>query len=288
MYLIFAILIAVAIVKYYKYTQCAYYQITQNSPLQLYFDKGCLGEYMTYKRLRSAEKLGAKFLFNLYIPKGEGETTEIDILMIHPKGLFVFESKNYSGWIFGSELQKNWYQTLPQGRGRSHKESFYNPIMQNRTHIKHLKMLLGEDVPMHSIITFSERCTLKKVEIQSRDIRVINRYDVLNTVEMVCQQSREVALESGQIQEIFDKLYPFSQVDMTVKMQHVENIEKKMEPTPVTLQEQPVQTKSCQEGKCPRCGAALVLRTASKGVNAGKQFYGCANFPKCRFMRDVH
>jgi restriction system protein len=33
---------------------------------------------------------------------------------------------------------------------------------------------------------------------------------------------------------------------------------------------------------CPRCGAPMVLRTAKKGANAGRQFYGCSTFPKCR------
>jgi restriction system protein len=41
------------------------------------------------------------------------------------------------------------------------------------------------------------------------------------------------------------------------------------------------------ETACPKCGAELVLRTARKGVNAGKQFYGCSRFPSCRYMRDV-
>ncbi len=54
-----------------------------------------------------------------------GGTTEIDLLLIHPKGLFVFESKNYSGWIFGNEVYQNWTQTLPKGRrGDVHKERF--------------------------------------------------------------------------------------------------------------------------------------------------------------------
>ncbi|MBQ6041356.1 MAG: topoisomerase DNA-binding C4 zinc finger domain-containing protein [Oscillospiraceae bacterium] len=39
--------------------------------------------------------------------------------------------------------------------------------------------------------------------------------------------------------------------------------------------------------QCPRCGAAMVLRTANKGANAGKQFYGCSAFPKCRFIQTV-
>jgi hypothetical protein len=81
------------------------------------FDKGRNGEYQIYKRLRNHENKGGKFLFNCYLPKENGETTEIDVLLINKNGIFVFESKNYSGWIFGDEKSKNWTQTLPQGRG---------------------------------------------------------------------------------------------------------------------------------------------------------------------------
>ena len=37
---------------------------------------------------------------------------------------------------------------------------------------------------------------------------------------------------------------------------------------------------------CPRCGKPLVLRTAKKGDNAGRQFYGCSGFPKCWHRED--
>ena len=42
-----------------------------------------------------------------------------------------------------------------------------------------------------------------------------------------------------------------------------------------------------QEKTCPRCGNALVLRTATKGERAGKQFYGCSSFPKCRYIENI-
>lgn len=67
------------------------------------------------------------------------------ILLINNHGVFVFESKNYSGWIFGNERSKTWTQTLPQGKGKSHKEHFLNPIMQNKLHIKWIKSLIGEN-----------------------------------------------------------------------------------------------------------------------------------------------
>ena len=37
---------------------------------------------------------------------------------------------------------------------------------------------------------------------------------------------------------------------------------------------------------CPRCGGNLVVRTARKGKNAGRRFWGCETFPQCRFVRD--
>ena len=38
---------------------------------------------------------------------------------------------------------------------------------------------------------------------------------------------------------------------------------------------------------CPRCGAQMVKRKAQKGKNAGKYFYGCSNYPKCRGIINI-
>ncbi len=279
-----------------------YYQITHVPYFRVRRNLGRYGEYLTYRYLRQYEKEGAKFLFNLYIPKGENGTTEIDVLMISSNGLFVFESKNYSGWIFGSEHQPKWYQTLPQGRGRSHKESFYNPIMQNRTHIRHLKVLVGETIPMHSIITFSNRCTLKNVQISSSDIHVINRGDVMRVVAAISSNA-STAISEDEIQGIYDRLYPYTQADAKVREKHIEDIERTVHcetdkpgaiPVPVQMTEEiPAEQTAVQPEQeatplqCPRCGGALVLRTAKKGSNVGNRFYGCSNFPKCRYIRNI-
>ena len=187
-------------------------------------DTGRYGEYLTYKCLKTFETNGAKFLFNLYVPTEAGQTSEIDVLMIHSKGLFVIESKNYSGWIFGNEAQKNWYQTLPTGKGRSRKEPFYNPIIQNRTHIKHLKTFLGAHVPMNSIIVFSDRCTLKSIQITSCDVKVINRAHVAAVVSSICNQVPNDLLTENAIANLYNLLYPYSQVDAATKAQHISNI----------------------------------------------------------------
>ncbi|MDO8880629.1 MAG: topoisomerase DNA-binding C4 zinc finger domain-containing protein [Coriobacteriia bacterium] len=38
---------------------------------------------------------------------------------------------------------------------------------------------------------------------------------------------------------------------------------------------------------CPRCGIPMVPRTAKRGAHAGRTFYGCVNFPRCRQTRAI-
>ena len=38
---------------------------------------------------------------------------------------------------------------------------------------------------------------------------------------------------------------------------------------------------------CPKCNGQMVLRTAKKGPNQGKQFWGCVNYPRCRGILNV-
>lgn len=331
------IIIIILIKKNKEYKNGAYYQVTKLPYLSVRYNAGRYGEYLTYKYLKHMETIGAKFLFNVYIPKGNGETTEIDVLMICPKGIFVFESKNYSGWIFGSEWQKTWYQTLPAGRGRSHKEHFYNPIMQNRSHIKYLSSLLVRQFPMKSIIVFSDRCELKNVQITSNDVHVINRYNVAAVISAICNQIPTDLLSEDNITELYNKLYRFTQVDEVAKAQHIANIRNNLngqsvrpttpeytQPVVTTLQtavtndttdihaevnspcletgtenaqpplaelteQHPVEHNSIEKHipKCPRCHGKLVLRTATRGTNAGNQFYGCSNYPKCKYVQNI-
>ncbi len=65
-----------------------------------YEDSGSFGEYLIQYALFNISGYG-KVLNNLYIPY-KGKASEIDVIMLHEKGIFVFESKNYSGWIYGS------------------------------------------------------------------------------------------------------------------------------------------------------------------------------------------
>lgn len=208
----------------YFYKKTTYRDITHNSFWRMRFNVGNYGEYLTYKKLRRWEEGGAKFLFNCYLPAKKDETSEIDVMLIADSGIYVFESKNYSGWIFGAEKSRSWTQTLPNGK-RVRKEHFYNPIMQNKTHIKWLQKLIGTEVPVYSVIVFSERCTLKKVDVVNPDVKVIKRDRLANVVKEISRGNAH-KISADQIAQLYEQLYPYTQVGEEIKRKHIERIGK--------------------------------------------------------------
>ena len=268
-------------------------------------DIGKYGESLTELELKWAKLFGKKgvTLRNIYIPKEDGETSEIDLVYITQKGVFVIESKNYSGWIFGDEYSQYWTQSLPNKQ----KNRFYNPIKQNRTHIKWLKKYLGEDIFCYSLIVFSNRCELKKVTTKSENLCVIKREDLSAEIVGLWKNLEDI-LNEEQIEQIRQKLSLLTNADEAVKQAHIDSINqryKKTEQSQPTAQETPEQETVSQSETlvpetsepasediiqqpiCPRCGSPLVLRTAKKGANSRNQFYGCSAFPKCRYTSQI-
>lgn len=209
-----------------RYKESEYYLVTHNPRGKVTRDRGLNGEYKIYDALRDFE--GRKrFLFNLYLPKDDGETTEIDVIMIHGSGVYVFESKNYSGWIFGSEYQKSWTQTLPGRRGHAHREYFMNPIVQNKLHLKWLEKALADDsLTIHSYIVFGSDCKLKNVTLKDGDHHVLRVDDLLDEVRVNAHDEGHV-LSDDLIDAVYSRLIGYCMVDESVKKAHIENIQRK-------------------------------------------------------------
>ena len=104
--------------------------------------KGRIGEARVNRILnRMAKKYNGCLIYDVIIPGENGKTSQIDHILVCTHGLFVIETKNYAGRIYGSESQHDWTQVLAYGRS---KNKLYNPLMQNYTHIRRLKELLPE------------------------------------------------------------------------------------------------------------------------------------------------
>ncbi|EFI63576.1 MULTISPECIES: nuclease-related domain-containing protein [Comamonas] len=96
-------------------------------------------------------------MHNVTLPTADGGSTQIDHLIFSPYGLFVLETKNYQGWIFGTEKQREWTQQIFRKRSR-----FQNPLRQNYTHVKTLQSLLDiAPEHLHSVIAFVGDCEFK-------------------------------------------------------------------------------------------------------------------------------
>lgn len=188
--------------------------------MEVKLDKGLNGEYLSFRELERIQGY-KKILVNAYIPKGNGEYSEIDLILIHETGIYVIESKNYGGWIWGNEKYKSWIQTFPNG----HKEKFYSPIFQNNHHINSLKRFLSfNDINVYkSLIVFSERCTLKNIEIYSENIHVLKRDDLYKTLKNIANQSGHV-LNCNQIDGIYNKIKPYTKVSKEISAKHISNI----------------------------------------------------------------
>jgi len=221
--IIFGIIIISLILQNEKFKKSGYNAATGNSFRKTRFNAGNYGEYLIFLIL---EKLPIykRILANVYVPKGDGNTSEIDVVMISENGIFVFESKNYSGWIFGDEKSAMWTQSLKGGL----KNRFYNPIKQNSSHIKALSKYIdsfGLEV-FKSYIVFSERCELKKVIVKLPNVALIKRNNLIEVIKAEIIYT-SFCLTQEQVDDIYNRLKIHTNVSEAEKLRHVQSLKKK-------------------------------------------------------------
>ena len=184
-------------------------------------DVGEFGEWLTEYALKNI--IGRYFILkNLYIPY-KGRTSEIDLLLVHERGIRVIESKNYSGWIFGRASDRYWTQSL----NKSSKSRFYNPILQNATHIKALVdyLEIPEQLRPKSYIIFSERCELKSVPESTDDVKICKRNDMMKLLRKDLGMNGNV-LTPELIEAYKTKLMKCTEAPKETKQAHIKEVQK--------------------------------------------------------------
>ena len=158
---------------------------------------------------------------NIYIRKKDRNWTEIDVVAIHETGIYVFESKNYSGWIFGSEEDRYWTQTFGKGRSRR----FPNPIWQNKGHVDAIREKVSTGIPIYSFVVFIKP-NLKKADYNETDyLKVLELKDLKQA--MTKHTKRQNHLTKTQINNLHKKLEGFQNPPQYVIEQHKKQIEKR-------------------------------------------------------------
>ena len=121
--------------------------------------KGRIGEELVGKMtLNKLDRKQYAVFHDLYLPRPDGKgTAQIDHVVVSPFGIFVIETKNMAGWIFGDERSRQWTQSIYGKKTR-----FQNPLHQNAMHLNALSKFLG--LPrerFHNLVFFVGDAKLK-------------------------------------------------------------------------------------------------------------------------------
>ena len=229
-----------------------------NSPKQ----KGARGERLVAARLRSGLPAEYRMLNDVYLPLPDGTTTQIDHIIISQYGVFVAETKTYSGWIFGDEKSAQWTQSIYRKKSR-----FHNPLRQNYRHICALADNLGIDKTyFQSLVIFANDCKFK-TDMPKNVVFLHNAIAYMRSFD-------KPIIKVSQIDELVDAIAEWQgTIDKKRKSSHVVNLKKRH--------------SAVREGDapaCPYCGGRMTLRTRKKD---GAKFYGCESYPACRGIVNV-
>lgn len=121
--------------------------------------KGRIGEaIVSVGALKRLDPKVYRVFNDLVLPRPDGEgTTQIDHVVVSPFGIFVIETKNYAGWIFGDKDSRYWTQVIYGKKSR-----FQNPLHQNALHVRAIAVATG--LPrecFYDLIYFVGDATLK-------------------------------------------------------------------------------------------------------------------------------
>ncbi len=162
-------------------------------------------------------------LQNVYIPTHAGYT-EIDTVLLHESGIYVFETKNVSGEVSGDLEQEHWNLYLNERT----QHTLYNPLKQNQGHIGALLRQLRTSYSracVYSFVVFSDRCILKHVPASGNRFQVIHFGELKQALANVLKHSANVH-NKKQLDEWTAALQPCINVSESVKQAHRESVQK--------------------------------------------------------------
>jgi ssDNA-binding Zn-finger/Zn-ribbon topoisomerase 1 len=252
-------------------------------------------------------------LHDIYMEYGD-MSAQIDFIVITRKVILVIECKNLIGNI---EIDNggNFIRTYELS-GKKVKEGIYSPITQNERHLRVLKEIrkesksnfiakhffeAGFDGLYKSIVVLANPKTYLNAKFAKKEVKdqVIRADQLITLINKLNDESKNITSTEKEMKDLAEF---FLSQNMPRKSDYTKKYEElldEVEKAHITSEEEKIveekaienaeeHEKTIAEGKiCPRCGNKLVLRTAKKGENVGNQFYGCSNFPTCRYIENL-
>ena len=221
--------------------------------------RGKIGELKISLLLKSiTKKYNGKVINDVIILDENNKSSQIDHILFHTSGIYVIETKNYSGRIYGKENQKEWTQVLAYG---NRKNKLYNPLFQNYTHLVRLEKVFGNIKTLNSCVVF--------VKGNINYIDANNIYTPYSLKRFILDNINYNIYTENEINDLYNKLLEYKLNPVKTTKEHVEDIK--------------IMRTNIDSNICPNCNIPLVLRTSK----TGNKFYGCSNYPRCKFTKKV-
>ena len=219
--------------------------------------KGLMGELKTKLTLRYFLSSKDYHFFDNFIIKDESDSTQIDHIIVSKYKIFVVETKEMDGWIFGNERSASWTQSF-----YNNKRQFQNPLRQNYKHTMSLSKYLDiNHDKTESIVIFWGGCEFK-TEMPKKVIR-----GGFEGGAKYIKGFSEIVFTDEEVINICTKLKSGKdEMNILSGFRHEQSLKKRFE----------------SNTACPKCGGNLLERSGTKGA-----FIGCDNFPKCRYTKEL-
>jgi len=218
--------------------------------------KGALGERRVKRSLRAQLSEDDYRLFHDLTLPVRGGTTQIDHIVVSRFGVFIIETKNMRGWIFGSADQAVWTQVLFR-----RKSKFQNPIRQNYKHVKAVQELLHIKAHLlHGVVAFVGSGIPKSAMPPGVVWGVQSLVEHIKAKRFAVLSEEEVRTFAASLSDSGLKS------NIRTRRAHVRHVKADVATT------------------CPKCGAPLVQRTNRQ---SGNSFLSCSTFPVCRGTRKL-
>ncbi|MCL2228324.1 MAG: NERD domain-containing protein [Firmicutes bacterium] len=204
---------------------------------------------------RYLQKLGCgEVINNLILEHAEGKTRQLDHIAVSAKGLFVIETKDRSGIIYGEENWHEWVQVT-----KTNEYKFYNPIKQNSGQVRAIEYFLKNNgfpkVPVFGFVIFLNGEVFTKTKLAGTFVGFIKYF-----------QCKDDILTPDVVDEIYKKLQAAKDNSTVSGKQHTKNVKTMLD--------------KIENNICPRCNSNLVPRKGRYG-----EFYGCSKYPSCKFVK---
>lgn len=225
---------------------------------------GSFGEWLA--KVYSKTLPGALVLHDVLIDGADEYISQIDLILVGNRGIYVVEVKAFESAKIYGDVKKSKWNYYKHGK----KYEIYSPIKQNKKHIEYLKEFLKDfgEIPMFSIVLMI--CDDFKVsgDFDGKTILCSGLLAMEKGMQLLAEKNPEV-IDDATKKEIFDFISNNQHIGKEARREHKQRVKNYKG----NLEE--MENKKI----CPYCKTELVLRTGKYG-----KFYGCKNYPKCRYI----